>query len=150
MDPDEARTLMGWCDQRAYLFDSTLGENIRLARPSASEDEVTAALEAAGAGAWLASLPSGLATPVGEHGLAVSGGERQRIALARALLADRPILLADEPAAHLDGPTADQMTATIMRPAAGRTVVLVSHRPCDVDLADDVYDLIDGRLSLRD
>ncbi len=149
MDPDEARTLFAWCDQRAYLFDSNLAENVRLARPSATDDEVAAALDAAGAGAWLAALPDGLATRVGEHGLAVSGGERQRVALARALLADRPVLLADEPAAHLDRATADQVTAAILRPVPGRTVVLVTHRPGDADLGDEVYEMVDGRLAPR-
>ncbi len=149
MDPDETRSLFAWCDQRAYLFDSSLAENVRLARPSATDEEVAGALAAAGAGDWLRALPDGLGTRVGEHGLAVSGGERQRVALARALLADRPVLLADEPAAHLDGATADQVTATILRPVPGRTVVLVTHRPGDADLADEVYEMVAGRLAPR-
>ena len=110
IDPDEWRTLFGWCDQQAYLFDSSLAENVRLARPVASDDEVETALRSVGAGDWLVSLPDGLNTRVGEHGLGVSGGERQRIALARAVLSERPVLLADEPAAHLDATTADAVT----------------------------------------
>jgi ABC-type transport system involved in cytochrome bd biosynthesis fused ATPase/permease subunit len=76
----------------------------------------------------------------------VSGGERQRIALARAVLADRPILLADEPAAHLDPATADAVTDLIMRPTADRCVVLVTHRPGDASLADVVLRLERGRV----
>lgn len=147
MDPDEVRTIFAWCDQRAHLFDSTLAENIRLAMPAADDGEITAALRAAGAGAWLDGLPAGLRTRVGEHGQAVSGGERQRIAVARAMLAGRPVLLADEPAAHLDPATADAVTGLIMRPGPDRCVVLVSHRPADAALGDVVLHLDRGRMS---
>ena len=146
MDPDAVRTLFGWCDQRAHLFDSSLAENVRLARPTAGEDEIEAALRAAGVGDWLDQLPEGLDTRVGEHGRAVSGGERQRIALARALLADRPVLLADEPAAHLDPVTADAVTAVLLQPRADRCCVLVTHRPGDAALGDVVLRLAGGRL----
>ncbi|MGS0687063.1 thiol reductant ABC exporter subunit CydC [Nakamurella sp. GG22] len=145
LDPDEARTHFGWCDQRAHLFDSTLAENVRLARPDASDDEVAAALRTAGAGPWLDRLPEGLDTRVGEHGQAVSGGERQRVALARAFLAGRPVLLADEPAAHLDPATADAVTRLLLTEAGDRSVVLVSHRPSDVGAADEVVVLEGGR-----
>ncbi len=147
LDPDAVRTLFSWCDQRAHLFDSSLAENIRLARPAATDEQVTAALAAAGAGNWPASLPQGLGTPVGEHGRAVSGGQRQRIAVARALLADRPVLLADEPAAHLDPLTADAVTEVILRPARQRTTVLVTHRESDARSADVVVRLDRGRMS---
>jgi thiol reductant ABC exporter CydC subunit len=145
LDPDEVRTLFAWCDQRSHLFDSSLTENIRLARPGADPAEVESALRAAGAGGWLDGLPDGLETRVGEHGQAVSGGERQRVALARAVLAQRPILLADEPAAHLDPLTADAVTELILRPAPDRAVVLVTHRPADAELADVVVHLDQGR-----
>jgi ABC-type bacteriocin/lantibiotic exporter with double-glycine peptidase domain len=144
--PDELRTMFAWCDQRAHLFDSTLAENIRLALPAADDSQIGDALRAAGAGTWLAGLPGGLATRVGEHGQAVSGGERQRIALARALLAGRPVLLADEPAAHLDPATADAVTELIMRPDPARCVVLVSHRPADAALGEVVLHLHRGRI----
>lgn len=145
LDPDEVRTLFAWCDQRPHLFDSSLAENIRLARPAADDDEVESAIRAAGAGRWLDGLPDGVATRVGEHGQAVSGGERQRIALARAVLADRPVLLADEPAAHLDPVTADAVTDFILQSRPGRGVVLVTHRPQDAALADVVVHLDRGR-----
>jgi ABC-type transport system involved in cytochrome bd biosynthesis fused ATPase/permease subunit len=145
LDPDRLRTLFSWCDQRAHLFDSTIVENVRLARPDADDADVQAALQDAGAGPWLDGLPLGVHTGVGEHGLAVSGGERQRVALARAILADRPVLLADEPAAHLDGPTAEAVTERILRPDPRRCVVLVTHRSSDEALADDVVRLDHGR-----
>lgn len=145
LDPDTVRTLFSWCDQRAYLFDSTVLENVRLARPDASEADIAAALRDAGAGPWLDGLPQGMNTRVGEHGRAVSGGERQRVALARAIVADRPVLLADEPAAHLDAATADRVTERILRPDPGRCVLLVTHRGSDEDRADEVVRLHGGR-----
>ena len=145
LDPDRLRTLFSWCDQRAHLFDSTVAENVRLARPAADDGQVEAALRDAGAGSWLDSLPLGMHTSVGEHGRAVSGGERQRVALARAILADRPLLLADEPAAHLDGATAEAVTARILRPDPRRCVLLVTHRPQDEALVDQVVRLAGGR-----
>ena len=150
MDPDEVRTLFGWCDQRAHLFDSTLAENIRLAMPAADDSQVAAALLAAGAGSWLEGLPAGVHTRVGEHGQAVSGGERQRVALARAVLADRPVLLADEPAAHLDPATADAVTDLILQSVPDRCVVLVTHRPDDAALGDIVVYLDRGRIVHRE
>lgn len=139
IDPEQWRALFGWCEQQAYLFDSTVAENVRLARPDATDDEVAAAVRAAGAGDWLDRLPRGLDTQVGEHGSAVSGGERQRLSLARALLSGRPVLLADEPAAHLDPATADAVTRAVL--AAAPTVLLVSHRPGDEALVDRVVRL---------
>lgn len=149
LDADGLRTLFAWCDQRAYLFDSTIAENIRLARPGCTDDEIAAALRAAGAGDWLDSLPDGLDTRVGEHGQAVSGGQRQRIALARAFLADRPVLLADEPAAHLDTATADAVTELILQPLPDRCVLLVTHRPEDARLGDVVIELSEGKVLHR-
>ncbi len=145
LDAEEVRGLFAWCDQRAYLFDSSLAENVRLARSGASDEDVAAALRVVGAGDWLDSLPDGLATRVGEHGQAVSGGERQRVALARAVLADRPVLLADEPAAHLDPATADAVTDLIMQPTPDRSVLLVTHRATDAVLGDALLEMLDGR-----
>ena len=146
-DPDQVRTVFAWCDQRAHLFDSSLAENIRLARPEAGDEQVADALRSAGAGTWLDGLPDGLNTRVGEHGQAVSGGERQRVALARAMLAGRPVLLADEPAAHLDEATADAVTGLILRPPGDRCVVLVTHRPDDAAHGDVVVQLDRGRIT---
>jgi len=146
LDPDQVRTLYSWCDQQAHLFDSSVAENIRLARPDADDADIMAALAAAGGEQWVAALPGGLRTRVGEHGQAISGGQRQRIALARALLAERPILLADEPAAHLDAPAALAVTEIILRPDPVRCTVLVTHRESDAAGADVVVRLARGRM----
>jgi ATP-binding cassette subfamily C protein CydCD len=131
MAAEEVRARFGWCGPAAHLFDSTLRENLRLARPGATDDELVVALRHARLGAWLASLPDGLDTALGDHGGAVSGGERQRLAVARVLIADRPILALDEPTAHLDAPTAAALAGEIEELSHGRTAIVVSHRPAE-------------------
>jgi thiol reductant ABC exporter CydC subunit len=126
---EDARRLIGYCPQEVHLFDTSLGENIRLARPSASADEVADAVGRAQLGEWIGSLPGGFETPVGERGARLSGGQRQRVALARALLSNAPILLLDEPTEHLDEPTARAFVADLIAATAGRTVLVLTHRP---------------------
>ncbi|MGD9526069.1 MAG: thiol reductant ABC exporter subunit CydD [Pseudonocardia sp.] len=126
---DELRAGIAWCGPWTHLFDSTLRENLRLARPDASDAELVDVLHRARLGEWHASLPEGLDTPIGMHGGAVSGGERQRLGVARALLADRPVLLLDEPTAHLDSATGDALAAELLATTEGRTALLVTHRP---------------------
>ncbi|TNC24804.1 thiol reductant ABC exporter subunit CydD [Amycolatopsis alkalitolerans] len=128
---DEVRAELGWCGPDTHLFDTTLRENLMLARPSASDPELLNALSRARLRSWFASLPQGLDTPLGAHGTAVSGGERQRLGVARALLADRPILLLDEPTAHLDAPTAAALAEDVAAVAATRPTVVVTHRPAE-------------------
>lgn len=125
---DGVRRVIGLSGQDSHVFDTTLAENVRLARPGASDDDVADALRRAGLGPWLETLPEGLATRVGEHGSAVSGGQRQRIALARALLADVPVLVLDEPDAHLDDATAVTVLTDLLKAAGDRTVILITHR----------------------
>ncbi len=126
---DEVRRIVGLCAQDVHVFDTTLVENIRLARPAATEAELRAALRSARLDEWVDSLPDGLETPVGEHGARLSGGQRQRLGLARALLADWPVIIFDEPTEHLDEPTAAALTADLLEAAAGRTAIFISHRP---------------------
>ena len=139
--PDELRKVIGLCEQDAHVFDSTLEANLRLAKPDATEEELRDALERARLLAWTDSLPLGLHTPVGEHGARLSGGQRQRLALARVLLADFPVVILDEPAEHLDEETADGLTRDLLSAVAGRTVLLITHRPVDPGTVDQVLRL---------
>ncbi|WP_245592650.1 thiol reductant ABC exporter subunit CydC [Actinomadura rifamycini] len=151
---DDLRTVVGLCAQDAHLFDSTIGENLRLARRSATDAEIRDALRRARLLEWVDALPSGLDTRVGEHGAQVSGGQRQRIALARALLAGFPVLLLDEPAEHLDTATADALTADLLAATEdaagqGRTTLLVTHRLAGLDAVDEIIVLDRGRIADR-
>ncbi|MGW7694280.1 thiol reductant ABC exporter subunit CydD [Streptomyces asiaticus] len=149
LDGDAVRRLVGLCAQDAHVFDSSLRENLRLARPGASDDELRAALAAARLLDWVDGLPDGLDTLVGEQGARLSGGQRQRLALARALLADFPVLVLDEPAEHLDLPTADALTADLLSATQGRTTVLITHRLAGLDAVDEVIVLDSGRAVQR-
>ncbi len=149
-DSDQVRAIVGSCGQDAHIFDNTIGENVRLARRSATDEEVLAALDEARLGDWVRSLPSGLETPVGAHGAALSGGQRQRVALARALLADFDVLLLDEPTEHLDGPTADRLMADLRAVTADKATLVITHREQDLVGCDDVVAIEDGRLSRSD
>ena len=111
LEGDDVRRLVGLVEQDAHVFDSTLRENMRLAKPAATDGEILDALARARLLDWVATLPLGLDTALGEHGSTLSGGQRQRLAVARALLADFPILILDEPGEHLDAETADALHA---------------------------------------
>jgi ATP-binding cassette subfamily C protein CydCD len=143
------RAAMTAVDQRAHLFDTTIEENLRLANRGASADQMRAAIEAAQLDGWVDGLPAGMATRVGAHGSAVSGGQAQRIALARVLLASRPIVLLDEPGEHLDADMADQVTATALSSTQGRSVVLITHRMAHTGDCDEVVVLSQGHVVQR-
>jgi thiol reductant ABC exporter CydC subunit len=132
---DDVRRVVGLCEQDPHVFDSTVADNLRLARPGAADEELLAACADAQLGGWIESLPQGLATAVGEHGARLSGGQRQRLALARALLADVRILVLDEPTEHLDEPTARAFVADLDAAAGDRTVLVLTHRPDLFDAA---------------
>ncbi|MCX4846658.1 thiol reductant ABC exporter subunit CydD [Streptomyces sp. NBC_00893] len=142
--PERWRERIAWVPQRPYLFAGTIAENVRLARPDADDSAVTAALRDAGAHDFVAELPDGARTPIGEDGAGLSAGQRQRLALARAFLADRPLLLLDEPTASLDGETEAGIVEAVRRLAVGRTVLLVVHRPALLSVADRVVTLDPG------
>ncbi|MFD8199113.1 thiol reductant ABC exporter subunit CydD [Streptomyces sp. NPDC059701] len=146
---DDVRRLVGLCAQDAHLFDSSVRENLLLARKDATERELRAALARARLLDWAEGLPDGLDTLVGEHGARLSGGQRQRLALARALLADFPVLVLDEPAEHLDLPTADALTADLLAATEGRTTLLITHRLAGLDAVDEVVVLDGGRVVQR-
>jgi thiol reductant ABC exporter CydC subunit len=144
MDSDAVRRIVGLCAQDAHIFDSTLEANLRLARPGATGAELRDALRRARLLDWVDSLPTGLGTQVGEHGAQLSGGQRQRLALARVLLADFPVVILDEPAEHLDDDTADQLTSDLLDATAGRTVLLITHRPVSSGQVDQIVSMEDG------
>jgi ATP-binding cassette subfamily C protein CydC len=142
---DDARRMFALAGQDAHLFSSTIRANLALARPGVTDAELEDALRRARLADWVASLPNGLDTLVGEEGLQLSGGQRQRLTLARALLADAPVLLLDEPTAHLDPETAESVVGDILDAADGRSVLLITHRPEGLDLVDEVVFLAEGR-----
>ncbi len=149
LDGDDVRALVGLCAQDAHIFDSSVRENLRLARTGANEEQLRQALAAARLLEWADGLPDGLDTLVGEHGERISGGQRQRLALARALLADFPVLVLDEPAEHLDLATADALTADLLAVTEGRTTVLITHRLAGLEAVDEVLVLDRGEVVQR-
>ncbi|EST28643.1 thiol reductant ABC exporter subunit CydD [Streptomyces roseochromogenus] len=146
---DDIRRLVGLCAQDAHLFDSSVRENLLLARKDATEADLRRALARVRLLDWVDVLPDGLDTLVGEHGARLSGGQRQRLALARALLADFPVLVLDEPAEHLDLPTADALTADLLAATEGRTTLLITHRLAGLEAVDEVIVLDAGRAVQR-
>ena len=139
------RPQIGWVPQQAYLFTGSVADNIALGRPAASRAQVMAAAAAGGAAEFIDALPRGYDTQVGERGLRLSSGQRQQVALARAFLRDAPLLLLDEPAAHLDAASADALTSALAADLGDRTLIQVVHErhPGDTGL---VLRMEDGRL----
>ena len=138
---EDVRRTFALAGQEAHIFDSTIRENLKLANPDATEDELFEALGRARLRDWVDSLPDGIETLVGEDGARLSGGQRQRLVVARALLADAPVLLLDEPTAQLDPDTAEALVTDVLAAADGRSVLLVTHRPEGLDLVDEVVSL---------
>jgi thiol reductant ABC exporter CydC subunit len=149
LDGDEARQIVGLVSQDVHIFDSTLEENLRLAKRDASGDELRDVLAQARLLDWVDSLPLGLATELGERGARMSGGQRQRLALARALLADFPILILDEPGEHLDTATADALVADLLDVTRARTTLLITHRLVWLERVDEILVIEQGKIVER-
>ena len=132
------RRQIGLVPQRALLFGGTLRDNIAFGMPGASEAQLRAALRLSQAEEFIAELPHGLDTEIGDHGVRLSGGQRQRVALARALLPDPPILVFDEATAMYDLDSEAAFVAACQTALKGRTVILVTHRPASLSLADRI------------
>lgn len=145
---DDIRRVVGLCEQQPHLFDADLRQNLLFARDTATDDDLLAVLDRVGLGDWTRER-GGLDTPLGERGALVSGGQAQRIALARALLADFPVLVIDEPAANVDAEVADRMVRDLLATAAedGRTVLLISHTPVPGELVTRTLRMEEGRLA---
>ncbi len=141
---EECRRVVGLVAQDAHVFDNTLEENLRLARREATREELYEVLARVRLLDWVEQLPDGLATEVGERGARMSGGQRQRLALARALLADFPILILDEPGEHLDTATADAILADLLALTQDRATLLITHRHADLAEMDEVLVLDRG------
>jgi ATP-binding cassette, subfamily C, bacterial CydC len=167
LDPDEGRVTLSGRDLREYrqqdirraisvagqeshLFSVSIRENVRLSRPEASDWDVEQALRQARIWGWASRLPNGLDTVVGEEGRELSGGQRQRIVLARALLADAPVLVLDEPTAHLDPATATELVRDVFSAARDHTVLLITHRSEGLELVDRVLTLEPGGADRED
>jgi len=146
MDARAWRGRVSWIGQRPYLFHDSVAENIRLARPEATAEDVRRAAHAAQADDFIGALPQGYETPVGEQGARLSGGQAQRIALARAFLRDAPLLLLDEPTAQLDPEHEERITETVARLTRGRTALVIAHRLSTVVAADHIIVLDAGRV----
>lgn len=143
---EDLRSRIALVSQRTYLFNTTIGDNIRMGRPDATPEQLDDAARRAHLLDWIRSLPQGYDTPVGEMGSKVSGGQRQRIAIARALLKDAPILILDEATSNLDVDAEREVNAAIRELARGRTVLTIAHRLSTVLNADEILVLDEGRI----
>jgi len=149
LDPEQLSRLVGVVSQETYLLHTTIRENLLLARPDASEDDLWSALEAAQIGAHIASLPEGLDTVVGARGHRFSGGEQQRLAIARTILRDPPVLVLDEATSALDNATEAAVQTALDTLAQGRTTITIAHRLTTIADSDRVLVLDHGAIVER-
>ena len=143
--PQALARLTAWIGQRPVLFAGSIRDNIRFANPDATEAEVDDAARSARVTAFADALPLGLDTPIGEGGYGLSGGQAQRVAIARAFLKNAPLLLLDEPTAHLDGATEADVLDSLQRLSLGRTVILATHSSAAHAFGSRRLDLRNGR-----
>lgn len=146
LDGDAVREEVVLLTQDAHIFDTTVRENLHLGNRRATDDDLRAVLTRVGLAGWLTHLPRGLDTDLGPYGASISGGERQRLALARLLLAERRLLVLDEPTEHLDPVAADSLTDDLLAVTAGRSTLLITHRLRGLDQVDRIVVLIAGQV----
>ncbi len=147
--PEDVRRKIGLISQSTYLFSASIRHNLLMAEPGAGENDLFEALERTGLGEWVASLPEGIDTWIGERGASISGGERQRLALARFLLRDAPLLLLDEPTANLDALTEQRLVKTLLDAMRGRSGLWITHRLIGLEHMDEILVLDEGRVIER-
>jgi ATP-binding cassette, subfamily C, bacterial CydC len=138
---EDVRATFALAGQEAHVFNSTIRANLEFARPGAGDEVLWEALGRAQLSSWVSSLPDGLETLVGEEGTQLSQGQRQRLTIARALLSDAPVLVLDEPTAHLDPKTAEALVDDVLAAADGRAVLLITHRSEGLDSVDEIVQL---------
>ncbi len=143
---DDLRARIALVAQDTYLFNDTLAANIRIAKPTASDEELTGALRRAALADFVESLPDGLETRVGERGMQLSGGQRQRVAIARAFLKDAPVLILDEATSHLDAVNEQAVRGALDALMTDRTTVIVAHRLSTIRNADLIVVMAAGRV----
>ena len=146
---DDVRAHVGLLDQAPHLFDTSIAENVRLGRPGIDDDDIRAALDAVELGEWTHTLPRGIDEPVGQFGTSISGGQAQRIAVARLLVDPRPLLVVDEPTEHLDAITTASVQRALDRLAQGRTLITITHRLSGLPASDAVVVIDGGRVVQR-
>ena len=147
--PDDVRTIIGGCPQDPHIFDASIRENLLLARPGATAGQLTEAAARARLLPWILSLPRGWDTQAGPRGVAISGGERQRLALARALLADPAVLILDEPTAHLDPDNRRALARDLLKATRGHATLLITHDLDGLDQVDEIIVLDQGKITER-
>jgi ATP-binding cassette, subfamily B, bacterial len=143
---EDVRRAVALVFEETFLFTDTVRENIRFARPEAGDDEVERAAQLSGATQFIADLPDGYETVLGERGFSLSGGQRQRIAIARAILADPAVLVLDDATSAVDATKEHEIRAALTTVMAGRTTLVIAHRPATIALADRVALLEGGRI----
>jgi ATP-binding cassette subfamily C protein CydC len=145
----ELRSRIGVLSQHTYLFAASLRDNLRLARPKATQDEIEAAARQAHLHAWIETLPEGYATWIGEQGLRLSAGQRQRVAIARLLLQNAPVMILDEPTANLDALTESAVMQELLTASPKRSTLLITHRLAGLESCDEILVLRWGQIVER-
>ncbi len=135
--------------QRSYIFNETLRENIRLGRPGASDADIEMAAKNAGLSDWIQSLPEGYESSAGERGSKISGGQRQRLAIARAIVKDAPIVPLDEATSSLDVETEKGVMEALKRLCDGKTTVTIAHRLSTIVDSDEILVMLEGKITER-